>query len=119
MKGRPIARGPNSATQDINGLSEKILTPIVSCLKTYIKDDWYFIRNLLSHVDYPSVLPSCDIVSLYTSIPDDLGLEALSYLIEKKGSFIPECFKKAFILEEASFVSWNNNFQFDIICFYS
>ena len=39
LKGRPIVGGPNSPTQGISGLSEKILTPIVSCLKTYIKDD--------------------------------------------------------------------------------
>ena len=39
LKGRPIVSGPNSPTQGISGLSEKILTPIVSCLKTYIKDD--------------------------------------------------------------------------------
>ena len=119
MKGRRIPGGPNSTTQDVGGLSKKILIPIISCLKTYIKDDWHFLRNLPSYADYPSVLDSCDIVSLYTSIPNDLGLEALSYLIEKKGSFIPECFTKAFILEEASFVLWKNNFQFDIICFSS
>ena len=119
MKGRRIPGGPNSTTQDVSGLLKKILTPIVSCLKTYIKDDWYFIRNLPSHADNPSVLDSYDIVNLYASIPNDLGLEALSYLIEKKGSFIPECFTKAFILEEASFLLWNNNFQFDIICFSS
>ena len=39
LKGRPTVGGPNSPTQGISGLSEKILTPIVSCLKTYIKDD--------------------------------------------------------------------------------
>ena len=39
LKGRLIARDPNSSTQDISGLLEKILTPVVSCLKTYIKDD--------------------------------------------------------------------------------
>ena len=52
LKGRPIVRGPNSPTQSISGLLEKILTPIVSCLKTYVKDDWDFIRKLPSHVDY-------------------------------------------------------------------
>ena len=60
------------------------LTPIVSCLKTYIKDDWDFIGKLPSHVDYPCGLASCDVVSLYNSIPHDLELEALSYWIDKK-----------------------------------
>ena len=86
-------------------------------MKTYVKDDWDFIRKLSSHVDYPCVLASCDVVSLYTSIPHDLGLEALSYWIDKKRNLIPERFTKAFILEAASFVLSNNNFQFDIYMF--
>ena len=111
LKGKPIVGGPNSPTQSISGLLEKKLTPIVSCLKTYIKDEWDFIRKLPSHVDYPCVLASCD-VSLYTSIPHDLGLEALSYWINKKRNLIPERFTKAFILEAASFILLNSNFQF-------
>ena len=65
LKGIPAVCGPNSPTQGINGILEKILTPIVSCLKTYVKDDWDFIRKLPSHVDYPCVSASCDVASLY------------------------------------------------------
>ena len=117
LKGRPIVGDPNSPTQVTSGLLEKILTPIVSCLKTYIKDDWDFIRKLPYHVDHPCVLASCDVVSLYTSIPHDLGLEALSYWIEKKRNLIPERFTKAFILEAASLVLSNSNFQYDSYMF--
>ena len=53
-------------------------------------EDCGVIRKLPSHVDYPCVLASCDVVSLYTSIPHDLGLEALSYWIEKKRNLISE-----------------------------
>ena len=74
LKGRPIVGGPNSPTQGISGLIEKILTSIALCLKTYIKDDLDFIRKLPSHVDYPCILTSCNVVSLYTSIPHALGL---------------------------------------------
>ena len=49
LKGRATAGGPNSHTQGISGLLGKILTPIVSCLKTYVKDDLDFIRKLPSH----------------------------------------------------------------------
>ena len=69
LKGRPTVGDPNSPSQGISGLLQKILSPIVSGLKTYIKDDWGFIRKLPSHVDYPCVFASCDVVSLYTSIP--------------------------------------------------
>ena len=108
IKGGPIVGGPNFPTQGISGLLEKILTPIVSRLKTYIKYDWDFIRKLPSHVDYTCLLASCDVLSLYTSIPHGLGLEALSYWTEKKRNLIPKHFTKAVILEAASF-----------ICFYS
>ena len=76
LKGRPIVGGPNSPIQDIIALLEKILTSIVACLKTYINGRLGCINGKLpSHVDYPCVLASCDVVSLYTSIPHDLGLE--------------------------------------------
>ena len=52
---------------------------IVSCLKTYINNDWDLFIKLPYYVDYPWVLANCEVVSLYTSISHDLGLEALSY----------------------------------------
>ena len=45
LKGRPIVGGPNSPTQGISGLLEKILSPTVSCLKTYIKDERILLEN--------------------------------------------------------------------------
>ena len=105
LKGRPIVGGPNSPIQGIIALLEKILTSIVACLKTYINGRLGCINGKLpSHVDDPCVLASCDVVSLYTSIPHHLQLQALSYWIDKKGKLIPEHFTKAFILEAASFV---------------
>ena len=86
-------------------------------MKTYLKDDWDFVRKLPFHVGYPCVLASCDVVSLYASIPYDLGLEALSYWIEKKRNLILERSTKAFILEAASFLLSNNNFQVDSYMF--
>ena len=62
----------------ISGISEKLLTPLVSSLKTYVNDDWDFIRKLPSHIDYSYVLPSCVVVRLYASIHHNLGLETLS-----------------------------------------
>ena len=118
LKERPIEDGPKSPTQGISGLLEKILIPVVSCLKTYITDNLDFIRKLSSHVDYPCVLVSCDVLSLYTSIPHDLGLGTLSYLIEKKQrEIIPQRSAKVLILEAASLVLSNNNFQFGIYMF--
>ena len=86
-------------------------------MKTDIKDDWDFIRKSPSHVNYPRLLASCDVVSLYTSIPYNLRLEGLSCSTEKKQNLIPEHFTQAFIFEAVSFIMSNKNFQFDIYVF--
>ena len=44
-------------------------------MKKYLTNDWDFIGNLPCHVAYLCVLPSFDALSLYPSIPHDLGLE--------------------------------------------
>ena len=109
LKGRPTVGGPNSPTQGISGLLEKIFIPIVSCLKTYVKDDWDFIRKLPSHVDYPCVIASCDVVSLFTSIPHDLRLETLSYWIDKKRNLMPEILDHALSCKKGGFISLRHN----------
>ena len=113
LTGRPIVAGPESPTQRLSGLLEILLKPIVPCLTTYIKDDWDFIRFLPSKIDFDCTLYSCDIVSLYTSIPTDVGLNAISYWINKKRNLIPSRFSTDFILEALEFVLKNNNFYFD------
>ena len=111
LKGRPIIAGPISPTQHLSCLLEKILKPIVPTLRTYIKDDWDFIRKLPSKFSFPCNLCSCDIQSFYTSIPTDLGLKAISYWIKK--DLILDRFTYDFIIESLDFVLNNNNFLFD------
>ena len=41
---------------------------------------------------------SFDIPSLYTSIPTELGIEAISYWLYKKCELIPQRFTKGFII---------------------
>ena len=48
---------------------------------------------------------SCDISSLYTSIPTELGTEAISYWLDKKRELIPQRFKNDFIFELLKFLS--------------
>ena len=81
LKARPIISGPEIPTQRLSCLIENLLKPIVSCLTTYLKDDWDFLRALPSSSNFDSVLYSCDIESYYTSVPIDLGIEAINYWI--------------------------------------
>ena len=116
LKGCPIIAGPQSPTQRLSELVEKILSPLVPLLKSYIKDDWDFINRLPRTTNFECEIYSVDIVSLYTNIPHKLGLEAVEYYIDKHRSRIPKRFTKQFILESINFVLTNNNFFFDGIC---
>ena len=116
LKGRPIIAGPQSPTQRLSELVEKILSPLVPLLKSYVKDDWDFINRLPRTTDFECEIYSVDIVSLYTNIPHKLGLEAVEYYIDKYRHLIPNRFTKEFILESIEFVLTNNNFFFDGIC---
>ena len=48
LKGTPILRGPNSPTQGISDLLNKLLTSVVACLKTHKKTDLDFLEKLPS-----------------------------------------------------------------------
>ena len=83
LKGRPIIAGPNSPSQRLSSLLKKILTPLVTKLKSYIKEDWDFLKKLPRNLDPKFTFLTCNIVSLYTNIPHELGLRALLYYIRK------------------------------------
>ena len=113
LKGRPISGGPESPTQRLSNLIEILLKPLVPTLKTYIKDDWDFLRKLPSKIPYQSTMYSCDISSLYTSIPTELGLEAIKYWLHERRELIPQRFTDDFIIESLEFILNNNNVLFD------
>ena len=60
-----------------------------------------------------TLLVSFDVVSLYTSIPHDLGLTAIEYWIDNYTTSLPRPFSKEFILEAISLVLKENTFSFD------
>ena len=116
LKGRPITAGPKAPTRGLSELLEKILSPLVPRLKTYVKDDKDFLSRIPRQVDYDCELISCDIVSLYTNIPHELGIEAVRYWVERYPELIPQRFTTEFIVESVLFVLENNFFMFDGIC---
>ena len=117
LKGRPVIAGPASPTQHLSELIEKILSPLVPNLQSYVKDDWDFLRKFPSELDPACDIFSCDIVSLYTNITHDLGLRALDFWITKFDHLIPSRFTKEFILESAHFILTNNYFKFDNVLY--
>ena len=57
LKARPIISGPESPTQRLSCFIENLLKPAVSCLTTYVIDDW-------DSLNFDSVHYSCGIESL-------------------------------------------------------
>ena len=118
LKGRPIVAGTHSPTRNLGDLIGKILSPIVISQKTYIKDDWDYIKKLPRKINYDSNLFGCDISSLYTSISHELGLQAIEYWINRCRNKIEARFTNEFIIEAVHFLLNNNNFYFDIWTFH-
>ncbi|XP_065658991.1 uncharacterized protein LOC136083516 [Hydra vulgaris] len=112
LKGRPIIAGIDSPRSHLSQFLHVILSPMVRKQKTYIKDDWDFLK-IPRKVELDSIILTCDIVNLYTTIPHNLGLEALKFWVEKHKILIPERITTNFIIESASFILKNNNFLFD------
>ena len=94
LKGRPIIADQNSPTQRLSSLLEKILTPLIPKLKSYIKDDLGFLKKLPRNLDPSFTFLTCDIVSLYTNILYKIGLRALLCYITKYKNLIPIRFSK-------------------------
>ena len=94
LKRRPIIADPNSPTQRSSSLLEKILTPLIPKLKSYIKDDLGFLKKLPRNLDPSFTFLTCDIVSLYTNILYKIGLRALLCYITKYRNLIPIRFSK-------------------------
>ena len=112
LTSRPIVSGPKSVTKGLSKLLEKILTPLTFHLKTFIKNEMDFLRKFPRNIGTNTHILCCDVISLYTSIPNELGMEALQYWIRRRATLIPSRFSESFILESAKFILENNFFVF-------
>ena len=117
LSSRPIIAGCISPTHRLSNLIGKVLQPLLICQTSYIKDDWDFLRQLPSSIENDSDLITCDITSLYTSIPHDLGLQAVEYWIDREADRIPIRFTKVFIMESINILLTNNNFLFGLVMY--
>lgn len=72
-----------------------------------------FLNHLPKTVENNTTLVSFDVTSLYTNIPHNLGLEAISFWMDKQGHQIDQRFPKEFILEGLQLILENNHFFFD------
>ncbi|XP_062602971.1 uncharacterized protein LOC134264726 [Saccostrea cucullata] len=109
---RPIVGGPNAPTQRISQLLDILLKPLCKKVTSYVRDDLDFLNHLPSNVNKDAKLVTFDVVSLYTNIPTDLGIQAVKFWMEKYPDMINSRFQHDFILEGLKLVLNNNSFAF-------
>ena len=93
------------------------LKPFLKTIPSYVKDSFDFLRKCQRDTTPDNVIATFNVVSLYTSIPHDLGIEALNFFITKFPSILHPRFPKAFVLESAEFILKNNTLYFDALNF--
>ena len=73
--GRPIISGCDGPTERLSSFVDELLQPIAQQQKSYLKDTTHFI-NFLEKTKVPenTILVSMDVMSLYTNIPQEEGI---------------------------------------------
>lgn len=112
LKFRPIVSGSGSITQPLAQWIDYYLQPLVKSLPAYIRDTNDFLDKLASFSTFDNnwLLATMDISSLYTSIPNMAGLEAVRHFLSTAdGLNLPV----EFLIECLHFVLDNNFFAFE------
>ncbi|KAK3098881.1 hypothetical protein FSP39_023944 [Pinctada imbricata] len=92
LKLRPIIAGPSCSTQRLSNLLDILLKPLCKKVPSFIRDDMDFLNYIPESVPQNTILVSFDVTSLYTNIPHDLGIEAVTFWLEKFQNEIPTRF---------------------------
>ena len=89
-----------------------ILKPLAQEVKSYIRDTPHFLAQIPKNVEDDDLLVTCDVKSLYSNIPHDLGLTAVGYWYDLNSHLLPRHFSKELIIEGVQLVLENNTFNF-------
>lgn len=83
--GRPIVSGIGGPTERMSQFVDIFLQPIVVNLPSYIRDTGH-ILSILGDImwDPGMIMVTLDVVSLYTSIWNELGVKAISHFLAKR-----------------------------------
>ena len=95
---RPIVGGPIFPTSHLSYFIDTLIKPLVIHVKSHSRDGIEFLNKLPRNVPMETIMTSFNIVSLYTNIPHDLGVEAIDYWIKEYPDSIPARFFRSFII---------------------
>ena len=84
--GRPVVNSVDCHTTKISKYIDNQLQPHVKELKSYVSDSTDFIRKINGMEKIPdnSILVTMDVQSLYASIPNKEGIEAVETTLKRK-----------------------------------
>ena len=114
LRFRPIISSSYAPTSRISAFIDEILKPLVPGLRSYCRDTYHFLEKLAPEreIKEQTLLTSFDVVSLYTSIPHELGMESIQFWLERRGTVISNRFSDVFILSSLELILKNNYFRF-------
>ena len=87
--GRPIVSACSWPTENISAYLNEVLAPFAKSLPTYVKDTNHAL-HIFDSFRFDTATPgnhflfTMDVKSLYTVIPNDCGLQALAYFLDKR-----------------------------------
>ena len=110
---RPTVAGLSSPTHRIRNFVDIILKPLRKEVPSFIRDDMDFLNHMPSEIDKNTLLVSFDVVSLYTNMPHDLGLEAIGYWLRNHNTNLTRLFTTEFMLKAISLILKENTFKFN------
>ena len=103
---------PSCQTHRLSDFIDILLKPYTKHVKSYLRDTIDFLNALPTTVKDETFLASFDVVSLYSNIPHELGIEAINYWLNKYPEEIQARFVKEFILEGIELILKNNSLYF-------
>ena len=121
IPGRPIVASCEYPTSQISAFIDHFLQQIVVYIPSYLKDSTHFLCKVLNFKGIPDkcLLVTCDVISLYTNIPQDEGINTVIHWIDNYRHILPSytpansVFKRLlnFVLKHNYFIYNNSTYH--------
>ena len=111
VPGRPVISNCGYLTENISSFLDFHLQPLARKVKSFVKDTNDFLCKIRDLPPLPekALLCSIDVVSLYPSIPNEEGLQAMREALDKRGD---KSVSTDSLVDLAEIVLKNNFFEF-------
>ena len=109
---RQILSGTKCPISKLCELAKELLRPFELLIPHLVIDTFHFLNILPKSTDDNNTLIAIDVVQLYPSITNELGIEALTYWLHKTPGKIKSNFNQNMILDIINFIQDNVYFTY-------